>query len=103
MNGWQVVLREWARDLGATHVMVDGCGPRRRLAVGSVPGAIKRVHGDQAYDAYTNSHSPHRCVVYSPDGHLAAHLSEPASRIQVGVILPAGKPDYQYEPIERTA
>ena len=98
-NEWTATIRAWGRALGATHVMVEGAGERRRLAIGSVARAIRTVHGPDQYDSYTNARTPHKCVVYRRDGRLAAHLSEPAKRVPVGVILPSGKPDYRFEPV----
>ncbi len=81
---WAAEVRAWGRQYGATHAIVEGAGPRRRLLVTSIPASIVRVWGQVEARAYGGTtlavetvdgrkaivHSPTRRVAdgYDPDG-----------------------------------
>ncbi|WP_411815522.1 hypothetical protein [Gordonia sp. SND2] len=72
---WRKTIRDWARDLGATHATIHSCGPEKQLTITSITTRIRSVHGALAsLDVHIDDTT---ATVTYPGGRIAAVIDTP--------------------------
>ena len=96
---WEKHVRVWARHHGATHAVIDGCGPRKRMRVASTITRVNAVHGDTiGFSAHGQvvGGSP-TIVVRDRKGRVVAQIGELVRRELTG--YRRGEPVFEDRPV----
>lgn len=97
---WEGQVRAWARDVGATHALVEACGPRKRLRIASCIGRVARAHPDLPLIVTVLRSLPHTVQLRDPDTlAMVAQISEPTRHEHTGRYDHRGYAIYEHRPV----
>ncbi|MFT4128350.1 MAG: hypothetical protein QM662_19235 [Gordonia sp. (in: high G+C Gram-positive bacteria)] len=92
MTAWRREIRRWARELGATHALIEGAGYPAVLTIGSILDRIITAHGDTPVgevrcivDAVARERST---VRISRAGRTAMIIADPQAKVVRRIEIP---------------
>ncbi len=97
---WERRVRAWARSHGATHAVIDGCGPRKRMRIVSTIARIRSVHGNPdgfSVHGQTIGGRP-AMIVRDTDGRVVAQIGDLVRETHIG-FNGRGEPLFEDRPV----
>lgn len=96
---WAAQVRRWSRRIGATHAVVDVCGPRKQMRI---LGAIKRIQSRYPLDTpieVVTVNEPGPCLLLRLDGRIVATVEQPTRDVYLGQSDHYGQPIFEHQAV----
>lgn len=77
---WKTDVRRWARERGATHAVIAGCGPEKRLAISGCIGRIDAAHCNTSGFTAMEIGAHNTAIVHDAARQTVAILHDPTRR-----------------------